>query len=36
MAKDLFVLVIVATIEVVKNVDIGIGELLFNKEVLSS
>jgi len=36
MAKDLCVLVIVATIEVVKNVDIGIGELLFNKEVLSS
>lgn len=36
MAKDLCVLVIVATIKVVKNVDIGIGELLFNKEVLSS
>jgi len=35
-AKDLCVLVIVATIEVVKNVDIGIGEVLFNKEVLSS
>lgn len=36
MAKDLCVLVIVGTIEVVKNVDIGIGEVLFKKDVLSS
>lgn len=36
MAKDLCVLVIVGTLEIVKNVDIGIGEVLFNKEVLST
>jgi len=36
MAKDLCVLVIVGTYEVVKNVDIGIGEVLFNNIVLSS
>lgn len=36
MAKDLCVLVIVGTYEAVKNVDIGIGEVLFNNIVLSS
>jgi len=36
MAKDLCVLVIVGTNEVVKDVDIGISEVLFNNIVLSS